>query len=113
MAAKALRLTSENTAAHRILKIMQTNPGWVGLNMVIEEIAFAEGCKVGELEGKDFAPKGFISKFKNAANNARALNEEPRHGGRDNGEANKSPKVSLWTARTTVREMVFHYFERL
>lgn len=110
MAKRVAEAVNTNETARRIFWILQDpNPGWVGYNMILEEIAFHEGVAVSQLEGIKIAPPGFISAFKNAANNARDLNQKTRHGKNLNSKPNKSKIVSLWQAMSTVREIVHHW----
>lgn len=107
MAIRVAEAVKIHEAARRVFWILQDpNPGWVGYNMILEEIAFHEGIAMSKLEDIDLAPPGFIAAFKNAANNARDLNQKPRHGNNLNSKTNNSPKVQLWDAMVTIRDIV-------
>jgi len=109
MAKHVAKVISENETAERVLYLLNTNPGWVGLNIILEAIAWHEGVKPEKLDTINLAPAGFVKKFKNAANNARDQSEDPRHFPEPNGKPNNSKKVSLWEARVTVRHII-HYW---
>lgn len=109
MAKHIAKVVSDNETAERVLYILNTNPGWVGMNIILEAIAWHENVKPENLYTIKLAPEGFVKRFKNAANNARDQNEDPRHFSKPDGKPNKSKKISLWEARAIVREII-HYW---
>ena len=109
MASHAAKIISENETAERVLYLLNTKPGWVGLNIILEAIAWHEGVKPLKLDTINLAPKGFVSAFQNAANNARDQNEDPRHFPTRTDKPNKSDKVTLGVARVTIAKIV-HYW---
>lgn len=109
MASHVAKIIAENETAERVLYLLNTKPGWVGLNIILEAIAWHEGVKPLKLHTIGLAPEGFVAAFQNAANNARDQNEDPRHFPVSKGKPNKSKKVTLWVARVTVAKIV-HYW---
>ena len=95
-----------------VFKILQQRPSWVSLNLVLEEIAFEKGVSLNALHTTGLITQNQTSAFKQAANNARDINQGPRHGNNLHREPSH-PSMSLPDAVSLVQNVIHDWFDSL